>query len=187
LKSAVQIASEIHRGDFPFAESNGATRRPSRLTSEVERLLVLALWWIVIPAALVFALYPSKSIDMHLKPEPPAEFHLQRGDLNAQQRADEDALAQAYWTCATQSIQYKYAYNKDLPVEPPPQFNIDSAGTRETNPIARDRYWENLREVWTQPEAWEKSYVTNSSWVSDIFTYIEQIIRKYTTAIQKLS
>jgi len=194
LRTALHLCTEIQRDDAPkleprpeIVESSYEIDEAPRVKSEGERILVLALWWIIVPAAVIFAFYPSKSIEMHLKPEPPAEFFYQQQGWNAKRQAAEDALARAYWTCAIQSIQYQYAFNKELPVAPPPQFNVETTDPEESNSATRDRYWDNLRGVWTMPDVWEQSYVANPSWISDLLAYLQEVLRKYTTSVQKLS
>lgn len=187
LRTALQVCTEIQRGGRTAVWPRPANQRRPRVSSAGERLLVLALWWIVVPAAFIFALYPSRSFVRNLQPQPPAEFFTRGEGWKPAQQAREDALARAYWTCAVQSIQYDFASNKELPLEPPPQFKMNAAGSQKNDAAARDRYWEKLREVWTKPEVWQKSAVNNPSWITDVLTYLQQVLNEYTTAIRKMT
>ena len=165
--------------------SKAPTQSPPRARSEVaERILVLALWWIMVPAALLFAFYPSKSIVTRLQPEPPAEFFYDQQRWSAKQQAAEENLARAYWASAVRSIQFQYASDKELPADPPPEFKIEQEGsegkTLRSNSATRTRYWDKLRQVWEKPDIWDKAYVRNPSLFSDLWASMQQWIRKYT-------
>lgn len=129
--------------------------------------LQVALWLVAMAASPLFIYLSTRSV-MRLRSDPPLEFFDER-NLDASQRATEDVLAQAYWESAVRYVQWKYAFGKNLPDQPPPEFKADETGlpaeALKSDPAARARYWQKLRQVWTLPQAWEASYTWDPGWV----------------------
>lgn len=104
---------------------------------------------------------------MRLQSDPPREFYDEYLELGAP-RSRGDALALGYWECARARIQNEYAFGKDLPETPPPDFrleeNIFPSGAR-VDPASRIRYWARLRLVWLLSSTWQKSYEWHTDWM----------------------
>jgi hypothetical protein len=134
---------------------------------QVDRLLIL-----VLPLALVA--YLSTRPTYQLKDEPPAEFLRPQANWSADRQAAEEQLARAYWKCAVESIQWRYAYAQNLPSDPLPEFTVretDLRGLRtEDAATARVRYWQRLRQVWLRPHAWRTNYGWSFAWVTNLLT-----------------
>jgi hypothetical protein len=107
---------------------------------------------------------------MQLLPEAPAEFIEQSPDWNAKRRAREEEVAQAYWQVAVVSLQEKYPFGSELPVDPPPEFQIDkkyvAPGGAKAFSDQRTVYWENLRRTWVQPQSWVERHEWNTQWAA---------------------
>ncbi|MBZ5526890.1 MAG: hypothetical protein LAN71_03175 [Acidobacteriia bacterium] len=98
----------------------------------------------------------------------PPEFADTPSSLPAPQRAGEERIATAYWNCAVTEIQIQYSYGRQLPLDPPPGFQI--AGPSPSNAVeaaaARLRYWRRLRQLWYVPSIWTKVYEWDFSWLT---------------------
>src|SRR5690348_9855496 len=65
------------------------------------------------------------------------------------QRTAEEKLANAYWACVVNSIQWKFTYGNRLPPVPPPEFAITGGDLTPASDIsARARYWQKVQQVW---------------------------------------
>ena len=114
-------------------------------------------------AALFFVSYRPH---YHLRKQMPSAFFQKQ---EGHERSLEERVAWAYWESAQMDVQFQYAYGHPLPMDPPPQFHVDAKvlGPAATDPATRKHYWELLQRIWSTPEAWEKSYEWDWSWVSD--------------------
>ncbi len=114
----------------------------------------------VIAIALAVAAYASFRQEYRLRPEMPIEF-FDASSIPAQKRAQERAVANAYWRCAVTQIQWKYGYAHRLPEQPPSEFSIAlPQGTPEV-PWVRLHYWQKLRAAWGNSSAWKQQYEWN--------------------------
>ncbi len=110
-------------------------------------------------AVVMGVLWFSSETALQLKPEPPPAFFAVKVYLPG----DQQAWARQYWQQA-RDIQSMYTFGKPLPDVPPPAFHIPEESTVAA-PAAREMrlaYWEQLQEVWLDPEAWE----TSRRWIS---------------------
>ena len=134
---------------------------------KVDRLLILVL-------PLVFVVYLSTRPTYQLQEEPPPEFLRAQSDWPPKRRAAEEQLARAYWKCAVNAIEWRYAYGENLPNDPPPEFTsgeTSPGGLRsEDAATARGRYWQRLRRVWILPHVWRTNYSLSFAWVARLLT-----------------
>jgi hypothetical protein len=142
--------------------------RPKRRGMVAQQALVAGLCLIItVP---VLGVYLSRGAVMQLLPEAPAEFIEQSPDWNAKRRAREEEVAQAYWQVAVVSLQEKYPFGSELPVDPPPEFQIDkkyvAPGGAKAFSDQRTVYWENLRRTWVQPQSWVERHEWNTQWAA---------------------
>src|SRR3989442_10407263 len=74
--------------------------------------------------AIATALFAFASIKetFRLRAEMPQQFL--DNSVPSTQRSTEERIARAYWDCAMQHIQGKYAHGQHLPDEPPREFAI---------------------------------------------------------------
>jgi hypothetical protein len=107
---------------------------------------------------------------MRLKDKPPTEFLEMPEKWSAERRAAESPAAFAYWECARQVIQGKYAYGTPLPASPPAEFNIAKAdlprGSSGKSNEARLLYWSKLQKAWALPQSWDKTYEWSTDWIA---------------------
>lgn len=139
-----------------------------RFEAPLQAALRAAVWLLPITPVILFVILSVRP-EIHLRTDPPVEFLEGLQDLSAAERTTEERLARAYWDSAVRYVQPKYQVGTTLPNEPLPEFNAGRTGARpETSrniSDARIRYWRRLREVWTLPRAWEKSYVWDTGWI----------------------
>jgi len=81
------------------------------------------------------------------------------------QRTAEEKLANAYWACVVNTIQWKYTYGNRLPAVVPPEFAITSGDPATAADVsARSRYWQKVQQVWNIPNIWNKQYEWDTGW-----------------------
>lgn len=95
----------------------------------------------------------------HLRDEMPAEFFDPSG-LQGKKKAEQEKLAEAYWSCAVKQIQWQYGYAHRLPEQPPAEFFLSSTqvGPAADDAAMRLHYWQKLRTVWNLPTVWKTDY-----------------------------
>lgn len=151
-----------------------------------ERRVRLGRWLLLfLPLAIAFVLCYRPV--MRLKAQPPADFAETHKEWDATRQASEDRAAQAYWQLAINLVQWRFAFGSELPGEPIEEFKLDEKDFRH-NPIAaapatRIRYWNKLRTVWTQPQAWSETYVWNTDWLREFLTTAMNFIIHFTDGI----
>ena len=128
--------------------------------------------------AVVLLLIISYQPKHHLRADMPAGFFSEASSPD-QKRGLERRIAAAYWESAQMDVQWKYPYSHPLPPEPPPEFKIDAPalGPSASDPATRALYWHRLQQVWYLPEAWDKDYEWDWSWVTDPLTNGGQWLR----------
>ena len=142
--------------------------RPKRRGIVAQQALVAGLCLVItVP---VLGVYLSRGAVMQLQPEAPAEFIEQSPNWNDKRRAHEEEVAQAYWQVAVVNLQEKYPFGSELPVDPPPEFQIDqkyiAPGSAKAFSETRAVYWENLRRSWVQPQSWVERHEWNTQWAA---------------------
>lgn len=117
----------------------------------------------VIVVVLGVTAYASFRKEYRLRPEMPVEF-FDASSIPPRKRATEKAIANAYWQCALNQIQWKYGYAHRLPEEPPGEFSIAlvQAGGPAENAAVRAHYWQKLRTTWGITSAWKEQYEWNT-------------------------
>ncbi len=130
--------------------------------------------------AVVLLLIISYQPKHHLRADMPAGFFSEASSPD-QKRELERRIAAAYWESAQMDVQWKYPYSHPLPPEPPPEFKIDAPalGPSASDPATRALYWHRLQQVWYLPEAWDKDYEWDWSWVTDPLTNGGQWLRDH--------
>lgn len=128
------------------APSSGASRG-------VQYILVLVA---LIPTVL-FVYLAAKPV-MRLKPNAPADFVEASPDLAAAHTETAQKLAQAYWDWAAVHLAPDYPFGSQLPDQPPALFDAEGPGfpTGVDADVARARYWQKLRQLWANPQSWQK-------------------------------
>jgi len=103
-----------------------------------------------------------------LRSEMPPEFTDSPSSAPAPQRAAEERIARAYWNCAVTEIQEQYSYGRQLPLDPPPGFQLTEQphGTAAETSAARQRYWRKLRQLWYVPSIWSEHYGWDFTWLT---------------------
>jgi hypothetical protein len=115
-------------------------------------------------AGLVLALiaFASFRSEFRLRSDMPIEF-FDGKRVPREKRTSEEKIAKAYWTCAVEQVQWKYAYASRLPDDPPPEFRISSSevGSIANDEFVRRRYWQQLRATWPVSAAWKAEWEWN--------------------------
>jgi hypothetical protein len=114
-----------------------------------------------------FFVYGSYQPRYRLRAEMPAEFvDMASGSAG---KTAEEAVAQAYWRCMVEEVQWKYNYGGVLPHDPPPEFWVTGRGlgNNQSASAARIRYWARVKKVWFLPSAWSREYAWDTAWVGD--------------------
>jgi len=141
---------------------------PTTIEAALNATLRAAVWLIPITPALFFVAHSIRPL-RDLRSDPPAEFFGERQDGDRMRAEAEERLARAYWRSAIRDIQPKHRFGTNLPEEAPLEFKAEGAGLQSGNPRSdadtRNGYWRRLRQVWAQPQSWEKSYVWDTGWM----------------------
>ena len=148
----------------------GGTINGAGLTIRRERRIRFGMWLLVLlPIAVVFALCYRPV--MRLNSQPPPGFVEVHKDWGATRQATEDRAAQAYWQLAINLVQWRFGFGTKLPAEPIDEFRLEEKDFPRTSvvaaPATQRRYWNKLRAVWSQPEAWSETYVWNTDWLRE--------------------
>lgn len=118
---------------------------------------------IIIALVLAGLVYASSRTEFHLRTDMPVEF-FDASHLPPAKRAAERKVAQKYWNCAVNLVQWKYGYASRLPEDPPAEFSVSASdvGAAANDEALRRQYWSKLRTVWNVPTAWKTEYVWSS-------------------------
>jgi len=110
----------------------------------------------IVLCALIFA---SLRTEFRLKSDMPVLF-FDPSHLPPAKRAAEETIARAYWNCAVNEIQWRYAYGSRLPEEPPREFviSVQQAGAAARDDAMRHLAWQSLRQVWNDSDVWNTHY-----------------------------
>jgi hypothetical protein len=106
----------------------------------------------------------------------PPEFVDAPSSWPADKRAAEQRIAQAYWNCAVNQIQWRYGYGYRLPQDPPSDFVVTSLNLEDASadPLIRARYWLMLQKTWYVPDNWTKDYHWDTRWLTD---WVDSVLR----------
>jgi hypothetical protein len=128
----------------------------------IDKILIVA---VPIAIFLIMSIQPTTRLQVEM----PAEFVDATASQPGHRGASEKETARAFWDCAVDLIQYKYAYGSPLPLAPPPEFQVDQDAFPTVKPDAatRLRYWQRLQKVWVLPTVWEKGYEWSFRWFTD--------------------
>lgn len=144
-------------------------------------------WWrwaLVLILAGLFV-YRSTRPVVRLSADPPPSFFDHNRNWDRQRIQHERLVARAYWDVAVQRIQTRYSPASRLPAEPPPEFRISAkAATLESGMMtARNHYWDRLRNVWNERDAWAVSYGWNTRWAENVLNSLPRYLPKSVTAV----
>jgi hypothetical protein len=81
----------------------------------------------------------------------------------------ERKIAQGYWTCLVDDVQWRYGFGHMLPGEPPAEFSLGMQGKDSLREDAdtRIRYWRRAQHLWYVRSSWEERYEWNFEWIKD--------------------
>ncbi len=122
---------------------------------------------IIVPVALF--VYLSTRPRVRLRADMPPDFAEVAQIADPAQRAREVHLAQEYWNCALNVIQWKFTYGSPLPDNPPDEFRSGDASSKvsDISATSRVRYWERLRKAWLMPKSWTTSRQWSTDWLTN--------------------
>ncbi len=162
-------------------ESPKPRERPAQLAAIVRSTLRAAVWVIPVAPILVIVALSIRPVT-YLRTDPPTEFFAGLPDSPTAQRATEERIGRAYWDSAVRYVQPKYGFGSDLPDQPLPEFRVEETRARgkssKSDSDIRERYWRNLRQVWTLPQAWEKSYMWDTGWIDTTLAIVQRVGRQ---------
>lgn len=137
------------------------------------------IWALAIILASLFV-YRSTRPFMQLRSAPPPSFYDYSRSWTRVEREQARRLADAYWQVAVRRIQETYSPQEPLPADPPPQFRISADSGLAASRI---HYWNRLRQVWDQPEAWNVSYGWSTGWVGRAVNSLPQYAPQWASEI----
>lgn len=137
---------------------------------------MVTAWPAGVSAVCLFVYLSTPSV-MRLKVDPPAQFFDTRPEWSAERQEKEEWLAWAYWRRAGAYVQWRYEFGEKLPVDPPLEFRIEekelpSSGFADAAAASRVRYWRKLRQVWNQPQTWDRTYQWDTQWVEGSLVWL---------------
>lgn len=110
-----------------------------------------------------FFIFQSIRPVMHLRSDPPPSVVGARLNDNPPHYQSQLQTARACWAYAIDSVQNLYPYGSSLPKGPP-----KSARSRSLRPTALSELcWPRLRDAWTQPDSWKRSYEWSTDWLTN--------------------
>lgn len=124
----------------------------------IDRILI-----VIVPIAIF--VYFSTQPQLRLRRDMPKGFAAMRPSQGPGERAQEERLAQAYWTCALDFIQWEYTYAASLPEAPPDDFKAQLSKPSIVS-TSRQRYWRRLRRVWLLRSTWIESRQWSTDWLT---------------------
>jgi len=139
---------------------------PPRRRSHTALYVLLAL-------AGVF-LFESIQPVMRLRPDPPYSVVGARLNNDESHYELQLRMARACWAYAIESVQNLYPYGGSLPQDPPAATH---SRTQKASALSK-LCWPRLRNAWTQPESWERSYEWSTDWITNPDSSFRQIISK---------
>lgn len=166
--------------------ANSLDTAADRLLTERPKPKPSGWWkWFLVLSLAGFFVYRSTRPVVRLSAEPPPSFYDHDRNWNQEQMRRARLLAHAYWDVAVRQIQTRYSPTSPLPAEPPPQFQISEAAmTLESGMMtARNHYWDRLREVWSDGDAWVVSYRWNTSWAESALNSLPEYMPKWVTDV----
>lgn len=124
----------------------------------------LQLWPLAVAAIVVVLVMLSFNLSLHLCPDAPLAFRELPVAPNGKPNPE---AANEYWHSAVTAVQWKYHFGTGLPHDPPPEFVLrtDRLARRKTaDDPARQQYWNQLRQLWSHPELWQRKLELDVSW-----------------------
>lgn len=156
IRSSAQAQiDEISRASMERLRAASAGIAPGPARGSLAGKVVLAL--VALLPTVLFAYLMSRPV-MRLKVDPPAEFVNAYPEWTGAHQAEAARLAAAYWDWAALHLADSYPYGSQLPEQPPMSFAVEGKGfpSGVDADVARMRYWQKLRDLWTNPQSWQK-------------------------------
>ncbi|MGH9351849.1 MAG: hypothetical protein ACRD2G_06790 [Terriglobia bacterium] len=156
-RSAQAQMDEVSRASLERLRSVGPQVVAAVPASRASHFLLILV--ALIPTVL-FVYLASRPM-MRLAPNAPADFVEAYPELDGAHADTAQKLAQAYWDWAAVHLAPDYPYGSQLPEQPPALFDAEGSGfpTGVEADVARARYWQKLRQLWSNPQSWEKVQV----------------------------
>ncbi len=120
-------------------------------------------WLYVLLAITGFFVVGSIHPVMRLRPDPPPS--VVGASLNPGGTSDESQMrmARACWDYAIASVQDLYPYGGTLPRNPPSALKGKSGKASAISVLC----WPRLRNAWTRPESWVRTYKWSTDWFTN--------------------
>jgi hypothetical protein len=120
-------------------------------------------WLYVLLTITGFFVFGSIQPVMRLRPDPPPS--VLGASLNPGETSHESQMrtARACWDYAIASVQVAYPYGRDLPRNPPAGLRGNSGKPSAISKLC----WPRLRNAWSQPESWVRSYEWSIDWLTN--------------------
>ena len=142
-------------------------------------MLAMATGVFLVVTTCLSAVYLWTVPAMQLKAEAPPEFIDQGPGWGATRRVREQEVAQAYWRVAVVSLQERYPFGSELPLEPPSEFQVSKRyaplGDAKELSETRDRYWQKLRKTWGERDSWVESAEGGEPWTAHLRRIWDQL------------
>lgn len=121
-----------------------------------------------------FFIIESMKPVMRLRPNPPPLVMSNRLSAGAPPNQLELQVVRECWAFAVASVQKQYPFGSTLPKEPPA-----SAQSRTLKPTAlRELCWPRLRNAWSHPDSWKRSYEWSTDWLTNPKSSFRQNVDK---------
>ncbi|MGH9327853.1 MAG: hypothetical protein ACRD2B_14385 [Terriglobia bacterium] len=159
-KSAQAQIEELSRGCLERLREAGAQVVPMPVRSSPGSKLLLII--VALVPTILFLYLMTKPV-MRLKADPPVEFLNAFPEWTGRHPEVATRLGEAYWEWAALHLARNYPYGTQLPEQPPVLFRVDGEGfpSGVDADVARLRYWQKLRELWTEPQSWDRVEIWN--------------------------
>lgn len=153
--SAQAQLEELSRSTLERARAAGAAIAPGPARSS--RAGKVALVIIALLPAILMVYLISRPV-MRLRTDPLADFVNAYPEWTGAHPTAAARLGAAYWDWAALHLTESYPYGSQLPDQPPAAFSVEGQGfpTGVDADVARMRYWQKLRELWSNPQSWQK-------------------------------
>ena len=124
-------------------------------------------WLLILVVVTGVFLYASYQPNFRLPSTMPADF--MEPPSSPQQGAAEGKIAQAYWNCLVDNVQWKYGFGRVLPTDAPADFSlsVEPPAVAIEDAATRARYWRKAQHLWALPNIWKKAYEWDFSWTTN--------------------
>ena len=127
------------------------------------------VWLLVLLVLAGLFVYQSIRPVTRLRPDPPLAFMGAKLNASGAEDHSQERMARACWDYAIQYLQDSYPFGDRLPESP-------SLGFVKA-PEIRIQCWPRLRQAWTRPESWVRSYQWNTNWLTNPHSSFQKNLR----------